>query len=101
MMSDRCGRSRFGACARKARAVSPWARDMVGRLDEHVLESEALRGNRLGDPHERPLWVYVPPGAGDGPLPSIYFIQGHTGQIDMLRNRSAFRPTVLELVDAL
>ena len=81
--------------------MQPWSRDLVGRLDEHVLESEALRGNRLGDPHTRPLWVYVPPGTDDRPLPSIYLIQGHTGQIDMWRNRSAFRPTVLELVDAL
>jgi S-formylglutathione hydrolase FrmB len=81
--------------------VQPWSRDLVGRLDEHVLESEALRGNRLGDPTSRPLWVYVPPGAGEAPLPSIYLIQGHTGQLDMWRNRSAFRPNVLELVDAL
>ena len=81
--------------------MQPWSRDLLGRLDEHVLESEALRGNRLGDPHERPLWVYTPPGAGDAPLPSIYLIQGHTGQLDMWRNRAAFRPNVLELVDAL
>jgi S-formylglutathione hydrolase FrmB len=70
-----------------------------------VLESEALRGNPLGDPHRRPLWVYTPPdagpGAGDRPLPALYLIQGHTGQLDMWRNRSAFRPNVLELVDAL
>ena len=81
--------------------VQPWSRDLLGRLDEHVLESEALRGNRLGDPHVRPLWVYTPPGAGDVQLPSIYLIQGHTGQLDMWRNRSAFRPNMLELVDAL
>jgi hypothetical protein len=81
--------------------VQPWSRDLVGRLDEHELESDALRGNRLGDPHRRPLWVYVPPGAGETPLPAIYLIQGHTGQLDMWRNRSAFRPNVLELVDAL
>jgi hypothetical protein len=81
--------------------VQPWSRDLLGRFDEHQLESEALRGNRLGDPHVRPLWVYVPPGTGEGPLPSIYLIQGHTGQLDMWRNRSAFRPTVPELVDRL
>src|SRR5712691_4077536 len=81
--------------------MQPWSRDLLGRLDEHVLESEALRGNRLGDPHRRPLWVYTPPGAGAEALPSIYLIQGHTGQIDMWRNRAAFRPNVLELVDAL
>jgi S-formylglutathione hydrolase FrmB len=81
--------------------MEPWSRDMVGRLDEHLLESEALRGNPLGDPATRPLWVYVPPGADDTPLPALYLIQGHTGQIDMWRNRSAFRPNVLELVDRL
>ena len=81
--------------------MQPWSRDLLGRLDEHVLESEALRGNRLGDPHRRPLWVYTPPGAGETPLSSIYVIQGHTGQIDMWRNRSAFRPNVVELIDAL
>jgi S-formylglutathione hydrolase FrmB len=81
--------------------MEPWSRELAGRLDEHTIESEALRGNPLGDPHVRPLWLYVPPGAGDVPLPSIYLIQGHTGQVDMWRNRSAFRPTVLELVDAL
>jgi len=81
--------------------VQPWSRELVGTLDEHVLESEALRGNRLGDPSRRPLWVYTPPGAGDAALPSIYLIQGLTGQIDMWRNRAAFRPNPLELVDAL
>src|SRR5437762_4772928 len=81
--------------------MQPWSRELRGRLDGHVLESEALRGNRLGDPHARPLWVYTPPGTGDTPLPSIYLIQGHTGQIDMWRNRSAFRPNVVELIDAL
>jgi S-formylglutathione hydrolase FrmB len=81
--------------------VEPWSREPAGSFDEHWLESHALRGNPLGDPHRRPLWVYVPPGAGDAPLPSIYLIQGLTGQLDMWRNRSAFRPTVPELVDRL
>jgi len=81
--------------------MEPWSRDLAGTLDELELESEALRGNRLGDPHVRPLWVYIPPGGGKTPLPSIYLIQGLTGQVDMWRNRSAFRPTVLELVDRL
>jgi putative esterase len=76
----------------------------VGSFDEHELASEALRGNRLGDPHLRPLWVYRPPAYEAEPerrFPSLYLIQGHTGQIDMWRNRSAFRPTVPELVDRL
>jgi S-formylglutathione hydrolase FrmB len=81
--------------------MEPWGREPAGRLDEHELESEALRGNPLGDPHRRPLWVYTPPGAADEPLPALFLIQGHTGQLDMWRNRSAFRPNVLELVDRL
>jgi S-formylglutathione hydrolase FrmB len=82
----------------------PWSQELRGRLDEHVLASEALRGNPLGDPAERPLWVYVPPAYDAEPerrFPAIFVIQGMTGQLDMWRNRSAFRPTVLELVDRL
>jgi S-formylglutathione hydrolase FrmB len=74
---------------------------MRGTLDEHVLVSEALARNPLGDPYERPLWVYTPPGQEGADLSTLYLIQGHTGQLDMWRNRSAFRPNVLELVDDL
>jgi S-formylglutathione hydrolase FrmB len=81
----------------------PWRREPTGRFDEHVIESEALRGNPLGDPHARPLWVYVPPGYDDEPerrYPSIYVIQGYTGQLDMWRNRSPFgAATYPELCD--
>ena len=69
-----------------------------------MLASEALRGNPLGDPAERPLWVYLPPAYDAEPdrrFPVLYAIQGMTGQIDMWRNRTAFRPTALELVDRL
>ncbi len=84
--------------------MEPWSRDAAGRFDEHELVSEALVGNPLGDPVARPLWVYLPPGYDAEPghrFPSLYLIQGHTGQLDMWRNRSAFRPTVPELVDRL
>jgi hypothetical protein len=63
-----------------------------------------LEGNPLGDPVERPLWVYLPPGVGDDQgrrHPSIFVIQGYTGQVDMWWNRTALRPTVPELVDEL
>ena len=84
--------------------MQPWSRPLQGRFEEHVVVSEALRGNPLGDPHERPLWVYLPPGYDDEPdrrYPTLYQIQGLTGQLDMWRNRAAFRPTVPELVDEL
>jgi S-formylglutathione hydrolase FrmB len=82
---------------------APWSYPTAGRFDEHVIFSEALRGNPLGDPHERPLWVYVPPGYDDEPerrYPSIYVIQGYTGQLDMWRNRAPFgAKTYPELCD--
>jgi S-formylglutathione hydrolase FrmB len=84
--------------------MKPWARVFAGRVEEHTIESAALSNNRLGDPAERPLWVYLPPGYEDGPddgYPSVYVIQGLTGQIDMWRNRAAFRPNYLELIDDL
>jgi hypothetical protein len=84
--------------------VEPWSRERKGTLDELEIESELLRGNPLGDPHVRPLWVYTPPAyeaEPDTSFPSIYLIQGMTGQVDMWKNRSAFRPNVPELVDRL
>jgi hypothetical protein len=84
--------------------VKPWQVEPRGRFEQQTVVSRALEGNPLGDPHERPLWVYLPPGCGDDPgrrFPSIYVIQGFTGQVDMWWNRTALRPTVPELVDEL
>jgi S-formylglutathione hydrolase FrmB len=84
--------------------MEPWIREFVGRIEEHTFTSRLLAANKLGDPAERPLWVYVPPGYDDEQsrsYPSVYVIQGLTGQIDMWRNRSAFRPNYLELIDDL
>ncbi|MCW2947294.1 MAG: enterochelin esterase [Actinoallomurus sp.] len=80
----------------------PWSAALAGRIDEHHFTSELLRGNPLGDPHERPLWVYVPPGYGDEPdrhYPSVYVIQGYTGHIGMWCNRTPWRQPYPELAD--
>ena len=80
----------------------PWGHAWHGRLDELVIDSEALTGNPLGDPYRRPVWVYTPPGyddAGERRYPTIYVLQGLTGQVDMWRNRKAFTPTVMEAID--
>jgi len=82
--------------------MEPWSYELAGRFDEHQFESEVLKDNALGDPHVRPLWVYVPPGYDDDPerrYPSIYNIQGLTGQLDMWRNRMPFRRNFPELAD--
>jgi putative esterase len=82
---------------------APWDRALAGRLERLVVESELLAGNPLGDPARRPLWVYLPPGAADGGerLPSVYVIQGFTGQLDMWSNRGFFEPTLLERLDRM
>lgn len=79
----------------------PWRRELEGTLDQLEIESTVLATNPLGDPTTRPLYVYTPPGAGTDPLPTIYVIQGMTGQLDMWFNRNAFEPTVIERVDGL
>jgi hypothetical protein len=82
----------------------PWSGDLAGTLNEHLIDSALLRGNPLGDPHERPLWVYVPPGYASEPerrYPSVYVIQGYTGQVAMWRNRSPFRQPFIETADAV
>ena len=82
----------------------PWSAELAGRIDEHVITSELLRGNPLGDPDERPLWVYLPPGYDDDPerrYPSVYVIQGYTGHLAMWRNRSPYRQPFPETADAV
>jgi hypothetical protein len=84
--------------------VEPWSIDFAGRIEEHTIDSEALKGNPLGDPHQRPLWVYVPPGYDDEPsrrYAAVYVIQGLTGQVTMWRNRTPFRLNFPELADRM
>jgi hypothetical protein len=84
--------------------VLPWSRDLAGRIEENVISSSLLRGNPLGDPHERPLPVYLPPGYDEEPgrrYPSVYVIQGYTGHVAMWRNRSPYRLPFPEAADAV
>jgi hypothetical protein len=85
-------------------AGPPWERPLAGALDRLVVDSELLAGNPLGDSARRPLYVYRPPGVARGEvgrLPSVYVIQGYTGQLDMWLSRSAFEPTIIERLDAM
>ncbi|SDJ56937.1 alpha/beta hydrolase [Nonomuraea jiangxiensis] len=80
----------------------PWSAELAGRLDHNVIDSELLRGNPLGDPHRRPLLVYVPPGYDDAPerrYPSVYVLLGYTGHVTMWLNRAPFRRPYPELAD--
>jgi hypothetical protein len=82
----------------------PWSAELAGRIENHVFTSDLLRGNPLGDPHERPLLVYTPPGYDESPerrYPVVYVIQGYTGHVAMWWNRSAFRQPFPETADAM
>jgi enterochelin esterase-like enzyme len=80
----------------------PWERPIEGRFDRLVVESELLRGNPLGDPARRPLYVYCSPGAADaGAVPSVYVLQGYSGQLDIWLARKAFEPNIVERLDAM
>ena len=79
-------------------------RPFSGRIERHTVDSELLADNPLGDPAQRPLEVYVPPGYDDDPdrrYPSVYVIQGYTGTVQMWHNRAPFRATFPEAVDAM
>ncbi|HXW46854.1 MAG TPA: alpha/beta hydrolase-fold protein [Streptosporangiaceae bacterium] len=82
----------------------PWSADLAGALNEHVIESSLLRGNPLGDPAKRPLWVYTPPGYADDAdrrYPVVYVIQGYTGFLALWHNRAPFRQPFTETADAV
>ena len=66
-------------------------------------ESEVLRGNPLGDPHVRDLFVYLPPGydKSNESYPSVYCLTGFTGRGKMLLNDNAFTPNLAERMDRL
>ena len=81
----------------------PWNADLAGRLVRETFSSQVLRDNPLGDPAERPLWVYLPPGYDDGDTryPAVYVIQGYTGHVAMWANRTAYWQPFIETADAL
>jgi len=84
--------------------VLPWSAELAGALNEELIVSELLRGNPLGDPHERPLLVYTPPGYETEPerrYPAVYVIQGFTGNVANWRNRAPFRQPFPETADAI
>ena len=79
----------------------PWSSPLAGRIVHDIVHSELLRDNPLGDPHERPVYVYLPPGYDDSDrrYPVVYVIQGYTGHVGMWFNRQAFRRPFPETAD--
>jgi enterochelin esterase-like enzyme len=78
------------------------------RIEQPVLESRVLMDNRLGDPHIRPVTVYLPPGHDDttnGPqqarYPTIYLLASHGSTGPSLMNWRAWDMTIKQTLDDL
>lgn len=81
----------------------PWARRLAGRWVADTVHSTALIGNALGDPADRPLYVWLPPTYDEEPerrWPVVAFLHGFAGQVDQWANRRPMTPTFLERIDA-
>ena len=66
----------------------------------HTLASDALRGNPLGDPHERDLWVWSPQG-GSRRYPTVYVLHAHLRSAASWFNVEPFERSYPEEIDRL
>ena len=66
-------------------------------------ESEILKGNPLGDPHVRDLFVYLPHGysSSNDRHPVVHCLSGFTGRGKMFLNDQSFTPNLAERMDRL
>ena len=75
-----------------------------GRLHLDFISSPALEGNALGDPAERPLAVYTPPGydpQGSRRYPVLYCLHGYTGDAAALLSARPWETNVVQWIDRL
>lgn len=75
-----------------------------GRVDTPYLQSQILQGNLPGDPTERMLPVYLPPGYDDNPdkrYPVIYVLAGHGGSGPLMLAPVAWGESFPERIDRL
>jgi Putative esterase len=73
----------------------------AGRVEMRPFASEALRGNRAGDPHEREVPVYLPPGhdAPGARFPVLFVLVGFTGRPHGQLDTHPWRPGLVARYD--
>ncbi len=76
---------------------------MAGTVIIETITSQVLQDNPLGDPVERRVPVYLPPGynAGSACYPIVYLLAGFTGSGAFMLNESAFDESIPERLDRL
>ncbi|MBC7813746.1 MAG: esterase [Burkholderiales bacterium] len=77
---------------------------LAGRVDTPYLKSNVLQGNLPGDPSERMLPVYLPPGYDDNPnkrYPVICVLAGHGGSGPLMLGPVAWGESFPERIDRL
>src|SRR5581483_8058331 len=85
---------------------SPLARllRLEGDLRIEFVESQALKDNPLGDPSERPVVAYLPPGydpQGSRRYPVLYCLHGYTGDAAALMSARPWETNVVQWMDKL
>lgn len=75
---------------------------MQGRIIRTSLESNCLRDNPLGDPHQRELYVYLPPQyQGNERFPVVMMLAGFGSTNHSIAAWSPWKPNTVELFDRL
>ncbi|MBN1965312.1 MAG: esterase, partial [Anaerolineae bacterium] len=75
-----------------------------GRVEQLTLTSDVLRENPLGDPYDRTLPVYLPPGYDGGDAcryPVIVMLTGYSGSGPQLLNVRAWDESLPQQLDRL
>jgi enterochelin esterase family protein len=75
-----------------------------GDLRIDTIDSDALRGNALGDPSERPVVVYLPPGydaGGSRRYPVLYCLHGYSGDAASVLSARPWETNVVQWIDRL
>lgn len=76
---------------------------LAGDVSADLVRSEALEGNALGDPAERPVAVYLPPdyNGTSRRYPTLYLLHGYTGNASALLSARPWEVNAFQWIDRL
>ncbi|HVO43511.1 MAG TPA: alpha/beta hydrolase-fold protein [Aggregatilineales bacterium] len=77
---------------------------LQGRVEHVLFESKALLGNRLGDPPDRSLYIYLPPGYDSEQArryPMLLMLSSHGNTAQSMLNWRAWDESIDQQVDRL